>query len=109
RQDGGGAAGRPQGATLQTRVAGEERRAVPPLLVTSAETESPPEAASLELVPRNCTPKAYTKTSVPEFKIAGDFLAYASPDSTSAVPRRTIDGTNSEPYIGSSAISADYL
>ena len=82
---------------------------MPPLLVTSAETESPPEAASLELVPRNCTLKAYTKTSVPEFKIAGDFLAYASPDSTYAVTRRLMDGANSEIIIGIYDFSADYM
>src|SRR5206468_6341224 len=53
--------------------------------------------------------KAYTKTSVPEFKIAGDFLAYASPDSTYAVTRRLMDGANSEIIIGIYDFSADYM
>ncbi len=71
-----------------------------PLLVTSAQTESLPETATLELVPRNCTLKPYTKTSVPEFSIAGDFIAYASPDSTYAVTRRLMDAASDEIIIG---------
>src|SRR5207247_2591193 len=53
--------------------------------------------------------EAYTKTSVPAFKIAGDFLAYASPDSTYAVTRRLMDSANSEIIIGIYDFSADYM
>ena len=80
-----------------------------PLLVTSAQTESLPETAALELVPRNCTLKPYTKTSVPEFSIAGDFIAYASPDSTYAVTRRLMDAASDEIIIGIYDFSADYM
>jgi phosphatidylserine/phosphatidylglycerophosphate/cardiolipin synthase-like enzyme len=80
-----------------------------PLLVTKAATESLPGTARLELVPRNCTLKTYTKTSVPEFKIAGDFLAYASPDSTYAVTRRLMDAAQDEIIIGIYDFSADYM
>ena len=80
-----------------------------PLLVTSAQTESLPETATLELVPRNCTLKPYTKTSVPEFSIAGDFIAYASPDSTYAVTRRLMDAASGEIIIGIYDFSADYM
>ena len=80
-----------------------------PFLVTAAQTESLPAAASLELVPRNCSLKPYKKKTIPEFKIASDFIAYASPDSTYAVTRRLIDAAKSEVIIGIYDFSADYM
>jgi phosphatidylserine/phosphatidylglycerophosphate/cardiolipin synthase-like enzyme len=80
-----------------------------PFLVTNAQAEALPAAASLELVPRNCSLKGYKKKTVPEFKISSDFIAYASPDSTYAVTRRLIDSAKDEIIIGIYDFSADYI
>jgi phosphatidylserine/phosphatidylglycerophosphate/cardiolipin synthase-like enzyme len=80
-----------------------------PFLVTKAQAESLPEVGSLELVPRNCSLKSYKKKTVPEFKIASDFIAYASPDSTYAVTRRLLDGATDDIIIGIYDFSADYM
>ncbi len=82
-----------------------------PLLVTEdAEVESLGATGSLELVPRNCTLKAYKKIKqVPSFEVESDFIAYASPDSTYAVTRRLLDAAKKEIIIGIYDFSAGYM
>jgi phosphatidylserine/phosphatidylglycerophosphate/cardiolipin synthase-like enzyme len=68
-------------------------------------------AASLELVPRNCTLDGKYKklTSIPTFDVQSTFIAYASPDSTYAVTRRLFDAAQKEIIIGIYDFSADYM
>ena len=64
----------------------------------------------LELVGRNCALEHYTKLKkVPSFKISGEFIAYASPDSTYAVTRRLLDGATKKILIGIYDFSAPYM
>ncbi|MDT7543384.1 MAG: hypothetical protein QOE33_3288, partial [Acidobacteriota bacterium] len=64
----------------------------------------------LELVPRNCGLEKYKKIkTIPTFKISGDFIAYASPDSTYAVTRRLLDAAKQEIIIGIYDFTADYM
>jgi phosphatidylserine/phosphatidylglycerophosphate/cardiolipin synthase-like enzyme len=81
-----------------------------PLLVTESSAESLGGLGSLELVPRNCPLKAYKKIKkVPTFEVTGDFIAYASPDSTYAVTRRLLDSAKKEIIIGIYDFSAGYM
>ena len=81
-----------------------------PLLVTEAAAESLGAAGALELVPRNCKLQGYEKIrNVPTFGVTGDFIAYASPDSTYAVTRRLLDAARKEIVIGIYDFSADYV
>lgn len=67
-------------------------------------------AATLEMVPRNCTLDDYKKIKkVPSFDVTGDLIAYASPDSTYAVTRRLLDAAKKEIVIGIYDFSADYM
>ena len=65
--------------------------------------------ASIELVPRNCALQPYTPVHVPSFNVKGEFIAYASPDSTYAVTRRLLDEAKDEIIIGIYDFSADYI
>lgn len=83
-----------------------------PLLVTEGEgvAEALGGVGTLELVPRKCPLKEYKKIkNVPTFKVSGDFVAYASPDSTYAVTRRMLDAAKSEIVIGIYDFTADYM
>src|SRR5438045_3035613 len=65
---------------------------------------------SLELVPRNCRLEDYKRIkSVGAFDVTGQFIAYASPDSTYAVTRRLFDAALEEILIGIYDFSADYM
>jgi len=82
-----------------------------PLVVTQGSlAESVISTGSLELVPRQCKLAKYQKLkSVPTFRVTGDMIAYASPDSTYAVTRRLFDGAKKEIIIGIYDFSADYM
>jgi phosphatidylserine/phosphatidylglycerophosphate/cardiolipin synthase-like enzyme len=81
-----------------------------PLLVTDSSAESLGGLGSLELVPRNCSLEEYQKIQkIPTFKVTGEFVAYASPDSTYAVTRRLLDSAKKEIVIGIYDFSADYM
>ncbi len=77
---------------------------------TAIAAESLNDATSLEMVPRNCELTEYTKLNkIPAFDVGGDFIAYASPDSTYAVTRRLMDSAESSILIGIYDFSADYI
>jgi phosphatidylserine/phosphatidylglycerophosphate/cardiolipin synthase-like enzyme len=82
-----------------------------PFLVSEeAAAESLGGVGSLELVPRNCALKDYKKIKkVPAFEITGEFIAYASPDSTYAVTRKLLDAAKKEIVIGIYDFSAGYM
>src|ERR1043165_1315121 len=82
-----------------------------PFIVTQEnETESLFSTGSLELVPRQCKLAKYQKlSSVPTFRVTGDMIAYASPDSTYAVTRRLFDAAKKEILIGMYDFSAGYM
>lgn len=54
----------------------------------------------LELVPRNCTTRDYQPIAVPSFDVRGEFIAYASPESTYAITRRLIEAATRSILIG---------
>lgn len=62
-----------------------------------------------EMVSRNCHLKPYTRIQVPEFKISGRMIAYASPDSTYAVTREIFDHARESILIGIYDLSAEHL
>lgn len=83
-----------------------------PFIVTdgAGTAETLATAATLEMVPRNCTLDDYKKIKkVPSFDVTGDLIAYASPDSTYAVTRRLLDAAKKEIVIGIYDFSADYM
>jgi phosphatidylserine/phosphatidylglycerophosphate/cardiolipin synthase-like enzyme len=55
---------------------------------------------SLELVPRQCRLQEYRPLEMPSFQLDGEFIAYASPESTYAVTRRLMDGATRSILIG---------
>jgi phosphatidylserine/phosphatidylglycerophosphate/cardiolipin synthase-like enzyme len=62
-----------------------------------------------ELVPRNCRLKTYKKKAVPSFRISGEVIAYASPDSTFAVTKRLFDAAKKSIVIGIYDFTADHV
>jgi phosphatidylserine/phosphatidylglycerophosphate/cardiolipin synthase-like enzyme len=62
-----------------------------------------------ELVPRNCKLQRYKKRAVPTFKISGEVIAYASPDSTFAVTKRLFDAAKKSIVIGIYDFTADHV
>ncbi|HEV7242761.1 MAG TPA: phospholipase D-like domain-containing protein [Thermoanaerobaculia bacterium] len=81
-----------------------------PFVVTEAKVESIGAAGFLELVSRNCPLKKYKKINpIKSFDVAGEFIAYASPDSTYAVTRRLLDSAKKEIIIGIYDFSASYM
>ena len=68
------------------------------------------EAATLELVGRRCKLEDYKPIkNVPTFKISGDFIAFASPDSTYAVTKQLLDAAKKSILIGIYDFTADYM
>jgi hypothetical protein len=63
----------------------------------------------LELVPRNCTLRPYTKIIVPSFRISERMIAYASPDSTYAVTKRIFEQAKESILIGIYDLSAEHI
>lgn len=64
---------------------------------------------SIELVPRNCRLQQYQKAPVPSFKVSGQIIAYASPDSTFAVTKTLIDSAKKSIVIGIYDFTAGYV
>ncbi len=63
-----------------------------------------------EAVGRNCRLSAYQKrTNIRALRVPGEFIAYASPDSTYAVARRLLDGAQRSILIGIYDFSAGYM
>ena len=76
----------------------------------AASAEALGSVASIELVARNCRLRNYTKISkVPTVDVKGDFVAYASPDSTYAVTRQLMDNAKKDILIGIYDFSAGYM
>jgi phosphatidylserine/phosphatidylglycerophosphate/cardiolipin synthase-like enzyme len=67
------------------------------------------EVGSLELVSRSCDLSEYKKKPVKSFKIASDFIAFASPDSTYAVTKRLLDAAKNSILIGIYDFTAGYI
>lgn len=63
----------------------------------------------LELVPRQCRLQEYEKIDVPTFELAGDFIAYASPESTYAVTKRLMDEATESILVGIYDFTADHM
>ncbi len=81
-----------------------------PMFVTESALESLAPVGSIELVGRNCHLQPYKKIKkIPTFDIGGEFVAYASPDSTYAVTKRLLDAATDEIVIGIYDFSADYM
>jgi phosphatidylserine/phosphatidylglycerophosphate/cardiolipin synthase-like enzyme len=62
-----------------------------------------------ELVPRGCHLSPYETMAVPQFAIKGEFIAYASPESTYAVTKRLLDSAQRSILIGIYDFTADYV
>lgn len=67
----------------------------------------PPELE--EGVFRTCTLKRYRNRDVPSLEIDGEFIAYASPDSTFAVTKRLLDAARTSILIGIYDFNTDYM
>lgn len=63
----------------------------------------------LELVPRQCHLQEYEHIQVPVFELAGDFIAYASPESTYAVTKNLMDGARESILIGIYDFTAKHM
>jgi phosphatidylserine/phosphatidylglycerophosphate/cardiolipin synthase-like enzyme len=89
----------------------EGENIMPMLLTDQPRNESRPVAAGLTaaLVSRNCQLQPYQKITVPVFKVPGDFIAYASPDSTYAATRKLLDGAKKSILIGIYDFTALYM
>lgn len=67
-------------------------------------------ATELEMVGRNCKRLDYQKINkVPTFKVEGEFIAYASPDSTWAVTKNLIEAAEKSVLIGIYDFTAAYV
>ncbi len=78
--------------------------------------ESAPAAARMTegispiaLANRRCRLSEYQKKPVKTFQLSGDFIAYASPDSTYAVTKRLLDAAKKSILIGIYDFSAGYM
>jgi phosphatidylserine/phosphatidylglycerophosphate/cardiolipin synthase-like enzyme len=84
-----------------------------PLIVTDSNTDAPEGVVStgvIEMVGRNCAREGYTKLkNIKPLKIKGEFIAYASPDSTYAVSSKLLNEAQSEIIIGIYDFTADYM
>jgi phosphatidylserine/phosphatidylglycerophosphate/cardiolipin synthase-like enzyme len=58
---------------------------------------------------RTCTLQPYAKIAVPAFRVSGEVVAYASPDSTYAVTKRLLDGARKSIQIGIYDFTAQYM
>jgi phosphatidylserine/phosphatidylglycerophosphate/cardiolipin synthase-like enzyme len=67
-------------------------------------------AASLEMFPRNCNvADPPLLQNIKAVDVKGEFIAFASPDSTYAVTRKLFDSANSEIIIGIYDFTANYI
>jgi phosphatidylserine/phosphatidylglycerophosphate/cardiolipin synthase-like enzyme len=67
-------------------------------------------SASLEMFPRNCTvADPPLLSSIKPVNVKGEFIAFASPDSTYAVTRKLMDNASSEIIIGIYDFTAGYV
>src|SRR2546427_10838558 len=85
---------------------------MPMLIEGSASAEALQDIGLLELVNRGCRledQKPIIIKSVPSFDISGDFIAYASPDSTYAVTKNLLEGAKHSILIGIYDFTADYM
>lgn len=57
----------------------------------------------------NCSLQTYKKVKVPDFKVTGDVIAYASPDSTYAVTKRLFENAKKSILIGIYDFTASYV
>ena len=85
-----------------------------PMFVTPPGTRAgaPPTLATMELVGRGCTLEDQTPIKlkeIPSFRLRGDIIAFASPDSTYAVTRRLMDNARKSILIGIYDFTADYM
>jgi phosphatidylserine/phosphatidylglycerophosphate/cardiolipin synthase-like enzyme len=74
--------------------------------------EAAADLGSLELVNRRCILEDQDPIkikNVPSFNIAGEFIAYASPDSTYAVTKQLLDAAKRTILIGIYDFTADYM
>lgn len=63
----------------------------------------------IELVPRNCTLRQYTKKTIDTVRVDEEIIAYASPDSTYHVTKALIDSASSSILIGIYDFTAEYI
>ncbi len=83
---------------------------MPLMIVTEgAVAEAAAPTGSLELVNRRCRLRDYQEIEVPSFNLTGDFIAYASPDSTYAVTKRLMDAAQKSIVIGIYDFTAGYM
>ena len=67
-------------------------------------------SANLEMYPRNCTvAQPPLLSNIKPIDVKGEFIAFASPDSTYAVTRKLIDNAKSEIIIGIYDFTAEYV
>lgn len=64
---------------------------------------------NLEMVGRNCQLEPYAKIQVPDFKISGRFVSYASPDSTYYVTQKFFEQAQESILIGIYDFSAEHM
>ena len=70
----------------------------------------PPHAGiGIEMVPRQCKLKPYKPVEIEKLAIAGEFILYASPDSTYARTRQLLDDAKTSILIGIYDFTADYM
>ncbi|MGB9175631.1 MAG: phospholipase D-like domain-containing protein [Methanoregula sp.] len=63
----------------------------------------------LELVPRLCSLKKYTPVTVKKFRINGDVISYASPESTYVQTKKLLDEAKTSILIGIYDFTARYM
>ena len=70
----------------------------------------PPHAGiGIEMVPRQCKLKPYNPVEIEKLAIAGEFILYASPDSTYARTRQLLDNAKISILIGIYDFTAEYM
>jgi len=70
----------------------------------------PPHAGiGIEMVPRQCKLKPYNPLEIENLAITGEFILYASPDSTYARTRQLLDNAKTSILIGIYDFTADYM
>jgi phosphatidylserine/phosphatidylglycerophosphate/cardiolipin synthase-like enzyme len=63
----------------------------------------------IEMVPRQCKLKPYQPVEIEKLAVSGDFILYASPDSTYARTRQLLDNAKTSILIGIYDFTADYM
>ena len=84
---------------------------MPFLISKDARAEALADSAELELIGRNCHLNGNYKklNGIKSFAIDGDFIAYASPDSTFAVTKKLLNEATKTILIGIYDFSAEYM